>query len=79
MDTPKPNASCLGFVKLSEILEKSEHEPRQALCMEKSLEAAQVGLQVGWCEFSGNHQVKANSVSQVDRDSVIEAMWGKLD
>ena len=48
-----------------------KHEPRQAICMEKSLEVAWVGPQVESGGVSGNHQGGANSVSQVDGDSDI--------
>ena len=46
-----------------------KHEPRQADHMEKALEIAWVGPQVGWGVVSGNHQGKANGVSQVEEDS----------
>ena len=39
---------------------------RQAIHMEKSLEAAWVDLKVGWGRASENHQGEANSVSQDD-------------
>ena len=45
------------------------------MCMEKSLEEACVGLQVGW-GISGNHQGLMNSDSQVDEDSdMVPACW----
>ena len=34
--------------------------------MEKPLESAGMGLQVGWGRVSENHQGRANGVSQVD-------------
>ena len=44
--------------------------------MEKPLETAWVGPDVGWCRASGNHQGRANSVSQVDRDSdMVSTCW----
>ena len=42
------------------------HELRQAICLEKSLEMACVGLQIGWDEVSENQQGRVNIVSQVD-------------
>ena len=39
---------------------------RQAIHMEKSLEAAWVDLKVGWGRASENHQGEVNRVSQVD-------------
>lgn len=37
--------------------------------MGKSLEAAWVGLEVGWGRVLENHQFKANGVNQVDEDA----------
>ena len=37
--------------------------------MEKTLETAWVGPQIGWSRLSGNHQGGADSVSQADGDS----------
>ena len=39
------------------------HELRQAICLEKSLEMACVGLQIGWDEVSENQQGRVNIVS----------------
>ena len=44
-------------------------ELRKAICMEKPLEMAWSGLQVGGGGVSGNHQGGANSVGQADGDS----------
>lgn len=44
-----------GYERFQEI---PQHEPKQIICMEKPLEAAWVGLQVGSSGVSGNHQVE---------------------
>ena len=41
-------------------------EPRQAICMEMSLDTTGVGLQFGWGRYSENHQDGVNSDNQVD-------------
>ena len=48
------------------IYENLKHGPKQAICMEKTLETSWVDQKVGWGNASGNHQGGANSVSQVD-------------
>lgn len=40
--------------------------------MEKAVEEAWVGPQVGWDKISGNHQYGVNCVSQVDENSDME-------
>ena len=54
------------FERFSESL---KHEAREASCMEMPLETAWIGLLVGCGRVSGNHQGRANSVSQVDGHS----------
>lgn len=44
-------------------------EPHQAICMEKHLEAAWVGLKVWVDKASRNHHGQINSVNKVDGDS----------
>ena len=44
--------------------------------MEKPLEIAWEGTQVGWGGVSGSHQSRVNSVSQTDGDSdMVSACW----
>ena len=51
--------------------ESPKYEAREAICVEKPLETAWMGLKVGWGGLSGNHQGGANSVSQVGRGSAM--------
>ena len=66
---PRPDAACLEFVNLERFYKSLQHEPRQAIYMEKPLEGAWVGQLFEWGRISGTHQGRAMSVSQVDRDS----------
>ena len=53
-----------------------KHEPRQGVSMEKPLETAWVGSQIGWGGISGYHHDWVNNVSQVDRDSdMVPTCW----
>ena len=46
--------------------ENLKHKPRQAICMEKTLETAWVVLKIEQDSASGNHQSGVNSRSQVN-------------
>ena len=64
----RPDATCLGFVNLWEILGSSQHEPRQAVCMEKALELA--WWPTSWVEQNlRNHHGRAKNDSHIDGDS----------
>ena len=54
---------------LERIYKNLKHVPIQAICMEKPLKTAWVGLKVGWGRASENHRDGANSVNQVDGNS----------
>ena len=61
-----PKARCCLFERFGE---SPKHESRHAFGMEKPLETASVGSQIGWGKVSGKHQGEANSMSWVDGDS----------
>ena len=78
----RPDATCLGFVNLWEILGSSQHEPRQAVCMEKALELA--WWPTSWVEQNlRNHHGRAKNDSHIDGDSDLMpppagSVWGGL-